>query len=195
MSKLDKRILIILFIIISFFVASQSLMVNRRDILLNYNEKDYKHTQFLVDVEGHQSFSGYYLINEEYYKRNKSMSKKWIEEDVKIKSSGNQYCKPRIDLLKSIQNLETTKSIPKSSKPDMSMDFVIQKDKLFDKDSYHYYEGKVSIYLKDNVISIDRFGFKGDKDNIIKKTKYYIIDDNVKENTDKILKQVIKEKI
>lgn len=195
MSKSNKRILIILFIIISFFVVSQYIIVNRRDIILNYNEKDYKHTQFIVDVEGYQSLSGYYLINEEYYKNNKSMSKKWIEEDVKIKSSGNQYCKPRIDILKSIQNLETTKNIPKSSTPDMSMDFVIQKDKVFDKDSWNYYEGQVSIYLKDNVISIDRFGFKGDKDNIFKKTKYYIIDDNVKENTDKILEQVINEKL
>ena len=195
MSKLNKRILIILFIIISLFVASQSIIVNKRNILLNYNEKDYKHTQFIVDVEGYQSLSGYYLINEEYCKHNKSMSKEWIEEDVKIKSSGNQYCQPRIDILKSIHNLETTNKIPKSSKPDISMDFLIQKDKVFDKDSYHYYDGQVSIYLKDNVISIDRFGFKGKKDNIFKETKYYIIDDNVKENADKILEQVIKEKL
>lgn len=186
--------LIILFIIISFFVASQYIIVNRRNTLLNYNEKDYKHTQFIVDVEGHQSLSGYYLIDEEYYKHNKSMSEEWIEEDVKIKNSGNQYCKPRIDILKSIHNLETTKNMPKSSKPDMSIDFLIQKDKVFDKESYHYYEGQVSVYLKDNIISIDRLGFKGEKNNIFKKTKYYIINDSVKENTNKILEQVIKEK-
>lgn len=194
MSKLNKKMLIILFIIISFFVASQYIIVNRRNTLLNYNEKDYKHTQFIVDVEGHQSLSGYYLIDEEYYKHNKSMSEEWIEEDVKIKNSGNQYCKPRIDILKSIHNLETTKNMPKSSKPDMSIDFLIQKDKVFDKESYHYYEGQVSVYLKDNIISIDRLGFKGEKNNIFKKTKYYIINDSVKENTNKILEQVIKEK-
>lgn len=191
MSKSNKKILIILFIIIVFLAGSKYIIVNRRDILLNYNEKDYKHTQFIVDVEGHKSLSGYYLINEEYYKHNKAMSKEWIEEDTKIKSLGNQYCKPRIDILKSIKNLETT-SIPTSSTPDMSMDFLIQKDKIFDKSSWYYYDGKVSIYLKDNIISIDKFGLKGY--DVSKKAKYYIINDNLKDNINKILEQVINEK-
>lgn len=195
MGKSNKRILIILFIIISFFIGNRYIASDRKDILLSYNEKDYLHTQFIVDVEGYQSLSGYYLINEEYYKHNKSMSKEWIEEDIKIKSSGNRYCEPRIDILKSIQNLESTKTIPKSSEPNMSMDFVIQKDKIFDKDSWHYYKGQVSIYIKDNIISIDKFGLKGYEDNLFKKTKYYIIDDDIKQNTNKILEQIINEKL
>lgn len=196
MSKSNKTILIILFIIIVFIVASKYIAINRKDILLNYNEKDYEYTQFIVDVEGNKSISEYHLIDEEYYKYNKSKSKEWIKEDTKIKNLGNQYCKPRIDILKSIKNLEETTNIPKSMTPEISIDFLIQKDKLFDKDSWHYYEGQVSIYLNDNIISIDKFRFKGDdKDNMFKKTKYYIIDDNVRENVDKILEQVINKKL
>ena len=71
MSKSNKTILIILFIIIVFLVSSKYIVINRKDILLNYNEKDYEYTQFIVDIEGNKSMSAYYLIDEEYYKYNK----------------------------------------------------------------------------------------------------------------------------
>ena len=191
MNKSNKIILTILFIIISIFAINQYITVNRRDILLRYNEEDYKHTQFTVNIKGGQSLSGYYSINEDDYKNNESATREWIKETIK----GNQYCEPRVDILKSIQHLEATKNIPKNGTPDMQMNFIIQKDKTFDKESWNYYEGQVSIYLKDNIISIDRFGHKGSKENIFKKIKYYSMDNNIKENVDKILEQVTNEKL
>ncbi|SCI70007.1 Uncharacterised protein [uncultured Clostridium sp.] len=193
MSKLNNKIFIIFLIMIVFFIGGKYFIANRSDILLSYNEKDYEHTQFLVDVEGNKSISGYYLIDENYYKYNKLKSKEWIEEDIKVKKLGNQYCEPRIDVLKSIKNLEKTTSSPINTTPDLSMSFTIQQDKLFDKNSWNYYDGKISFYLKDNIMSLDKFGIESDKYYISKNTKYYILDDEVKDNINKIIQQVLSE--
>jgi hypothetical protein len=193
MSKLNNKIFIIFLIMIVFFIGGKYFIANRSDILLSYNEKDYEHTQFLVDVEGNKSISGYYLLDEDYYKYNKLKSKEWIEEDIKVKKFGNQDCEPRIEVLKSIKNLEKTTSTPISTTPDLSMSFKIQKDKIFDKNSWNYYDGKISLYLKDNIMSLDKFGIESDKYYISKKTKYYIVDDEVKDNINQIIEQVLNE--
>lgn len=103
------------------------------------------------------------MRNEVTHLANKSKSKEWIEEDVKIKNIGNKYCEHRIELLKLLINLEETKEVRTNETPDMSMSFKMQKDKIFDNESWHYYDGKLSIYLYENIIILDKFGIEGDK--------------------------------
>lgn len=192
MSKTNKRIIIVFFIALVFFVGGKFFVANRSDILLNYNENSYEYTDFLVETEGKFSMSAYFVIDEDYYKYNESKSKEWIKEDLRVKKLGNEYCEPRIEILKSIKNLEKTDS-PTSTTPDLSMSFTIQKDKMFDKETWNYYEGKVSVYLKDNIISVDKFGIKSDRYYIPQKTKYYILNDRMKGNINKVLEQVTNE--
>lgn len=192
MRKLNNNSLIIVVIII-LSIIGKYFTANRYDILLNYNEKDYKTTQFVVNVKGKKSLSGYYLVDKEYYKENKSKSKQWIEEDIKVKNLGNKYCEPRIGLLKSIKNLDEVTEVKKNAEPDMSMIFIMQKEKTFSNESYNYYDGKISIYLEQNIIVIDDFGRQSSGYYVPKKEKYYTIDNKVKENIDKVIEQVLNE--
>lgn len=180
-----KRISVIIIPVVLLLVALNIKSLDlSRNILFNYNENDFRHTQFIVNKNGYQSISGYYTMNKYDNKKEN------IDEDLETVSKENNYSIPRINLLKSLQNLTSTDITPKTKTPDLSMKFIIQKDKIIDKNSWNYYEGCINIYLKDNIISVDYFRNESKNKDIIKKPIYYKINKDTKSDINELTKQI-----